>query len=504
VAATLAVVLGLRGLYTLLQIAQSKLFHSISKEITARIRKEVLSHLERVELREFELLGSGAVTSRLVSDVETLDGFLSGSVAKFFISVLMLAGVSVVLLLIHWQLALFILLLNPFVVLFSSKLARKVARLKKEQNRAIEAFSEALTETLELFEQIRAANKERLFFGKLFGLVESLRQKSVEYSYKSDAGMRLSFLIFVGGFELFRAAGILAVAYSSLSIGLMMAIFAYLWFMMTPIQDLINILYARRSAEAALERINALLALSTEPRYPHKKDPFKEAVGIEIEKLTFAYETEPVLRGVSLSVAPCSRTAIVGASGSGKSTLCKLMVGLYALQEGDIRYGGASIKEIGLDRVRRNVHLVLQFPRLFNDTLRLNLTLGEEISEERIWEALKMAQLADLVAKLPEGLETPVGKNGVRLSGGERQRVAIARMILQEPAVVILDEATSALDIKTERRLFGALEEFLSRRTTILVAHRASTIERADYIYFLENGQIGEAMSFEEYLKRFC
>jgi ATP-binding cassette subfamily C protein len=501
---TLLVVLALRGLYTALQVWQSKIFQTISKEICAKIRTEVLEHLKRVNLSEYEMVGGGSIASRLISDVNTVDTFLSTSVAKFLISVLMLVGVSVVLLLIHWQLALFILFLNPFVVLFSTKFARKVARLKKEENRAIEAFQQALVETLELFEQIRAANKEEFFFKRLAKRVEELKNRSIAFSYKSEAGMRLSFLLFVSGFELFRAAGILAVAYSDLSIGLMMAIFAYLWFMMTPIQDLINIQYAKRSAEAALQRINELFELSLEPRYEHRANPFTAPlVGIKMKNIRFRYQEDEVLRGVDLSVLPGSRTAIVGASGSGKSTLCKLMVGFYPLQEGELLYNEARIEHIGLDVVRKNVSLVLQFPQLFNDTVRFNLTLGEPIEEEKIWRALEMAQIAETVRNLPQGLDTKVGRNGVRLSGGERQRIAIARMILQDPKVVILDEATSAVDVETERAIFEAMEEFLSRRTTILVAHRASTIEKADYIYFLKDGKVQKSMSFEEYKEKF-
>ncbi len=502
---TLGVVLFLRSTYISLQILQAKIFQTIAKEICARIRSDVLEHLKKVNLSEFEVVGGGSVASKLISDINTIDTFLSTSVAKFLISILLLTGVSVVLLLIHWQLALFILLLNPFVVLFSTKLARKVARLKKEENSAIEAFQQALVETLDLFEQIRAANKEEYFFARLLRHVQELKERSITFSYKSEAGMRLSFLLLMAGFEIFRAAGILAVAYSGLSIGLMMAIFAYLWFMMTPIQDLINIQYAKKSAEMALVRINELFTLTTEPRYEHRHNPFKTSlVGIDLHNIHFRYKEEEVLKGVNLTIKPGSRTAIVGASGSGKSTLCKLMVGFYPLQKGKLLYNGVAIEEIGLDVVRKHVALVLQFPQLFNDTIRFNLTLGENIEEKKIWQALEMAQMAQYVRTLPKGLETQVGRNGVRLSGGEKQRIAIARMILQDPKVVILDEATSAIDVETERALFKALEEFLSQRTTILVAHRASTIEKADYIYFIADGNIHREMDFEEYQRKFC
>ncbi|BAF69850.1 ABC transporter ATP-binding protein [Nitratiruptor sp. SB155-2] len=497
----LALTLFLRGVYVFLQVWQIKVFQSISKTISYDIRKRVLAHLQKVAMQEFELMGSGKIVSRLITDIETIDTFLSSGISKLLISVLSLIGVCIVLLWIHWQLALFIILLNPLVVIFSSKLARRVAKLKKEENLSIEIFQNALTETLELFEQIRAANKERHFFAKLFQYAKEVKEKSVRFSYKSEAASRISFLVFVAGFELFRAAGIVTVAYSDLSIGLMMAIFGYLWFMMTPIQELINIIYAKRNADMALKRINELLSLKKEPNYPHISNPFtKRPVQIDLKNVYFGYhENVPVLKNLTCIIPAGKISAIVGASGSGKTTLSRLLVGFYAPNSGDIFYNGTSYTKIGLDAIRENVSLILQTPILFNDTIRFNITLGKTYDELKIVEALKLAQIYDVVSKLPDGLETVVGKGGVRLSGGERQRIAIARMILQDPAVVILDEATSAIDMETEKLLFCALKDFFSRRTTLLIAHRPSTIQEADEIFFMEHGQIVRHMDFRKY-----
>ncbi len=502
----LIVTLLLRALFVGLNILQSKIFHTLAKSVTARIRESVLEHLQKVSMSEYESLGSAKVAARLVSDINTIDTFLSSSISKLLISILTLIGISVVLLTIHWQLALFILFLNPLVVVFSTKLARKVAKLKKEENRAIEIFQSALVETLELFEAIRAANKEGYFFGKLKNLVEELKNRSIQFSYKNDAGIRLSFLVFVGGFEVFRAAGIIAVAYSDLSIGLMMAIFGYLWFMMTPIQDIINIQYAKRSADMALQRINELFTLAKEPKFAHLKNPFTQPdpIAIEVCDVSFAYGQREILKDINLEIPAGKISALVGASGSGKTTLSRLLVGLYVPQKGDIFYNGESIKDIGLDVVREHVALVLQMPMLFNDTILFNLTLGKEIEQSRITRALKMAQLYEIVEKLPDGLQTEVGRNGVRLSGGERQRMAIARMILQDPKVVILDESTSAIDMETEKMIFCNLKEFLRQRTTILIAHRPSTIQEADKLFFLKNGEVTKEISFQEYKENFC
>jgi len=236
----LALILLLRVLSTLLSIVQTKIFVSISKNITFKMRESLLHHLKRVSLKEYEMMRVGAVTSKLVTDVETIDSFVSSTISKLIVAVLVLFFSAAVLLWIHWQLALFILITNPIVVLFTVKLSRNIGKLKKEENQAIELFQSSLTETLELFHQIRAANKEEYFFKQSEIKANELREHSVNYGYKSDAAIKFSYLVFLSGYEVFRAVSILAVAYSSLSVGLMLAIFSYLWVMVSPTQDIIN------------------------------------------------------------------------------------------------------------------------------------------------------------------------------------------------------------------------------------------------------------------------
>ena len=185
--------------------------------------------------------------------------------------------------------------------------------------------------------------------------------------------------------------------------------------------------------------------------------------------------------------------ALLGPSGSGKTTLAHVILGLYAPTNGEILIDGIPVTEIGLDRLREHISLVLQTPRMFNDTLRHNLTLGRQVPELRLMEALYAAQLGGVVQKLTDGLDTMIGKEGIRLSGGERQRLAIARMLVSEPSVVILDESTSALDIHTETDLFKSLDTYLKGKSMLIIAHRLSTIEHADLIYVLKDGRVIES-----------
>jgi len=488
---TLLAVLMLRSAFVLLNIAQSYFFEKITKDITYKMRLRVLGHLKRLDMAEYENLQTGDIASRLISDVNTVEEFLIKSVSKFVISLLTLIAVAVVLLIINWKLGLFILLLNPFVVVLSTKLARKVKKYKTDQNRAISVFQEALVETLELFEQLKAFNKENFFFKRLYKLSETLKNKSFIFSYKSEAFSKFSFLIFLIGFEIFRAAGILAVAYDGLSIGLMLAVFSYLWFMMTPIQEIIGIQYAYFGAKAALERINEILQLKKEPVYKHLKNPFSNDVEITINNVSFKYKTgDWILKNINARIKPRRITALIGASGGGKTTLAKLISGFFVPSEGNILYNGVDFREVGLDNIRKNVSLILQETRLFNDTLRFNLTLGENFSDEEIYEALKKAMLQETVEKWERGLDTYVGKNGVKLSGGQKQRVAIARALLHKPKIVILDESTSALDIDTEEKVFKNIEDFLKSRTSLIIAHRAETIAKAEDILMIKDAKL--------------
>ncbi len=501
----LASVMVLRLLFFILNFYQTKLFTIISKNITYQIREDLLKHISKVSLKEFESLGSGSITSKLLIDVDTIDSFLGSAISRFVISILTIIGVGVVLILIHWQLALFILLLNPFVVILTTKIARKVSVLKKEQNRRYEIFTQSLSETLDLFVQIKSLNKESKFFGIVIKNAATLRDNSIEFSYKSDVANKFSFLVFLSGFEVFRAASILVVAYSDLSIGLMLAIFNYLWVMMTPIQEILNIQYAYHNALSAMKRINQIFALKTEVCIEDGRNPFvlSSTNEILIKNLSFSYSKgKDILKSINMKIEKGKKIAIIGASGSGKTTLAQLLVGFYPLEKGDILFDSISINEIGLNRVRENIFLVLQNPQLFNDTIRKNLTFGDDVDEKRLDFAIETAQLREFIDSLEDGLETQTGRDGIKLSGGQRQRLSIARMVIQNPNIVILDESTSALDVHTESKLFKALDEYLKEKTTIIIAHRLSTIRKADFIYVLEDGKIAEEGKSEDLMKK--
>ncbi len=490
----LVLTLLLRGSALCFNVLQARLFARLSKDIVYRIRLRLIERLKRISLAEYESLGGGTVTTHLVTDLDTLDKFVGETLSRFLVAMLTLAGTSAILLWMHWQLALLILLFNPLVIYATVQLGKRVKHLKKLENDSTSRFTQALGETLEAIQEVRAGNRQGFFLGRLGTKAREVRDYAVASQWKSDASSRASGLLFQFGIDVFRAAAMLTVLFSDLSIGQMLAVFSYLWFMISPVEQLLSLQYAYYAAGGALTRINELLARADEPQYPAQVDPFAGhgTVGIEVRDLCFAYNDEPVLDGLNLSIAPGEKVAIVGASGGGKSTLVQLLLGLYTPQAGSISFGGASQEQIGLAGIREHVAVVLQHPALFNDTVRANLTMGRERTDDACWRALEIAQLAETIRVLPQGLDSIVGRSGVRLSGGQRQRLAIARMVLAEPNVVILDEATSALDAATEYALHQALGRFLSGRTTLIIAHRLSAVKQADRVLVFDGGRIAE------------
>ncbi|MFT5659547.1 MAG: ATP-binding cassette subfamily C protein [Sulfurimonas sp.] len=491
-------VIFLRISYYLLGAIITKIFTKISKYVTFMIRKRLIEHLKITSMNEYETLGSGAITSNLITDVNTFDAFIMNSTSKLFSATLTLIAVSTVMIMLDPILGLMILVIQPLNVLISKKMAKAVGGLKKDENNSIEEFQNSVGETLELYGQIKASNKEEYFFSDAIKKADRVQKTSNEFSFKSVIYEKLSTAISLSMFEILRASGFLLVVYSDLSIGMMFAMFGYIWFVMTPVQEILSIQYSYASAMAALERINKILTLQTENT--GTKTIVGNEVTIDVKDLDFSYSNnKPILKNISINIQHGCKIALIGASGSGKTTLAQILSGFYAKQAGHLQYNSEDIENIDKKSLREKIFLVLQMPILFNSTLRFNITMGEEnISDAEIQKALGIAQLSEMINDMQDGLDTIVGRHGIRLSGGQRQRLSISRMVIADPSVVIFDESTSALDVHTEAQLQTALLPILKNKTVITIAHRLSTVKNADTIYVLENGAIVQSGTHEE------
>lgn len=503
IAAISLLTMGLRLLTLALNVWQAQQFTLLSKQISFMLRQRLLQFLPRLSIAEYETLGSGTMQTLLLQDVDTLDQFISASLSRLLVSILSIIGAGAILLWMHWPSGLFILLLNPLLVYLTSRLGKQVKQLKQRENAAISQFSQRLADVLDNLYGLRVANRQSHYQQLLQNSAAQVRDQACAFAWRSDAASRLSFTLFLLGFDIFRGLAMLMVALSDLTLGQMFAVFGYLWFLMGPVQEMVNIQYAYFAANAALGRINAVFLRQTEPDWPALAQPFTpgQAAHVELHNIHFAYQDElPVLKNLSLTLKPYEKVALVGLSGGGKSTLVQLLLGLYQAQSGQIRINGVAIEQIGYPQLRQQIGVVLQQPLLFNASLRENLCLGQDYSDQRLWQVLAQAQLSELVSQLPQGLDSQIGRQGLRLSGGQRQRLALARLWLGDPALVILDEASSALDAQTEKLIHQQLEPFLAQRTCLIIAHRLSAVKQADRILVFDDGQIVEQGQHQQLL----
>jgi ATP-binding cassette subfamily C protein len=486
----LIVTIFLRAISLVLNIIHIRLFTKIAKDVSYKIRKKLLEHLKVVSMSEYDMLGSGSVASKVITDVDTIDKFIASGVGEIIVETLTIIGVASIIFYLNWQLALVILTLNPLALSFFLRVFKNIAKIKKQENKSIEIFQNSLTESLELYNLIRVQNQEEYFLREIDKKAKEIRDKAYMYGLKSEMSLKFAQMLIMYSHDTFRAVGILMVFWGYITIGEMLAIFAYAWVIMRPMDKLMNFTHLYFNAKSSIARLNEILKLDIEPKYELKVNPFegKKSASILLNNVSFSYDKHTkILKNINLEIKEGEKVAIIGETGSGKSTLAQILIGLYPIDSGEIFYNGVEIKEIGYKTIRENVGFVIQSPMMFNNTLRFNLTLGKNHSDKEIYEALKIAQLYDFVKGLEKGLDTIVGKNGTKLSGGQKQRLSIARVLLDNPKVIIFDESTSSLDNKTEDKLLLALEEYIQDKTVITIAHRKNSIEKADRIINLSN-----------------
>ncbi len=467
------------------------------------IRAELFAKMNRLPQRVHDEFGTGKLLSKITYDVPQVGSALSEAWIVIIRDSLIVLALLGYLFYISWQLTLLILLVTPILAWIIDRASRLMRSSSTEMQNAMGQLTHQLEEGLNGHRDIRLHGAEAYEEKRFWQVAEHLRRHTMKVVSVSAANVPLVQVIAAIAMALIiYVAGLLS-AQDRFTPGEFIAYITAMAMIFEPVRRLTNINRTIQQGMAAAESIFALLDLPDEPN-PGTIRPAIEG-DIRFNQVTFRYPNaeKPALNALSLHLPKGRTTALVGSSGAGKSTVVQLLARFYAPDEGVITCDGHDIQAIDLDWWRKHIALVSQQVVLFDDTVAANIAYGRpDVPREKIIAAAQAAHAWDFIEKLPQGLDTPIGENGSQLSGGQRQRIAIARAFLKDAPILILDEATSALDNESEQAVQQALEELRQGRTVIIIAHRLSTVENADQIAVLEQGQVVELGTHTELMKR--
>lgn len=478
------------------------------------LRQQLYDKILSLPMGYFTEARRGDVISRMTNDVNEVEASIMSALDILFKNPIMILVYLMTLLVISWQLTLFVLLLMPIAVFFIGRIGRSLKRSSKqgqEQNAEILSSIDETLLGLRVVKGFNAQDKLRARFEKLINATRATfnrinRRYYLAHPLSEFLGTALIALILWFG-------GLLILSdHAMIDASTFIYYLVIFYSIINPSKDLSKAAYGIRRGMASLERIDAILNTESniqEPSTPQTLQQFQS--GIAFEHVHFAYQPErEVLSDICLSIPKGKTIALVGQSGSGKTTLTDLVPRFYDPQQGRVTIDGIDIRQFTTHDLRAQMGIVCQEPILFNDTVYANITFGVDTTQpapngqtwqQAVEQAARIANAHDFISEMPEGYQTIIGDRGSRLSGGQRQRLSIARAVLKNPPILILDEATSALDSESERLVQGALEHLMKERTTLVVAHRLSTIKHADLICVLHEGRIVERGTHEELYK---
>jgi ATP-binding cassette, subfamily B, bacterial len=476
----------------------------LEQNVIYDLRDQVYRALQRLSISYFENRSTGELMSRLINDVNNVERIFIDGIEAILMSALTLIGVTTVLFYLNWRLALLSLIPVPFLILGASLFTRRIHRLYHLIRQKSAQLNALLQDAL-------SGIRETMSFNRAPYEIDRFNRLSRDYCNSNLKVARLwgvysPGMIFLGsmGAVLILWYGTHQVIQGKLTVGELVAFLSYLALFYTPINQIHSVNHMLQHALAAGERVFEIL--DAEPEIRNRPDaidlPSKVQGAIRFEEASFNYRPEvPVLKGVSFEILPGEHVALVGPSGGGKSTIIKLLMRFYDLDEGRITLDGYDLRDLKLSFLRDQIGIVQQEPFLFNGTVRENIAYGNLAAEESaIIEAARLAHAHDFITGLPEGYDTWIGERGVKLSVGQKQRLAIARAALKDPAVIIFDEATSNIDTETEVKIQEAFEDLTQQRTTLIIAHRLSTLRNVDKILVVDEGRIVEEGTHDKLL----
>ena len=467
--------------------------HVVGVRMQGDMRRNIFKHLQRLPNKFFDNNKTGDIMSRIINDLMDISELAHHGPEDLFISIVLLIGSFIILITINIPLTLLIFIFIPCIILFTLHQRKRMNRAffdTRIETGAVNANLQNSISGITISKAFVSHKGEEEKFEKGNGKFIKAREKAykVMAEYYSGAGFGTDILNYVGliGGGLFTLGKIITV-------GDFMAYMLFIKLFTEPIKKLINFMEQYQNGITGFQRY---MEIMNEDEEKDKKNAAKlqDVKGeIEFKNVVFSYEGKKVLDNISIKIKKGEMLALVGASGGGKTTFCNLIPRFYDVESGDILIDGQSIYNVKLDSLREQIGIVQQEVFLFTGTIRENILYGKANStEEELINAAKMANIHEFIQDLPDGYDTYIGERGVKLSGGQKQRISIARVFLKNPPIVILDEATSALDNATEHIIQESLETLCEGRTTIVVAHRLSTIKNADEIVVLGNKGIIE------------
>jgi ATP-binding cassette subfamily B protein/subfamily B ATP-binding cassette protein MsbA len=488
-----------------LQFSRSYLSHVAGWGVVADVRKFIYTHMQRLSLRFYEDKQVGNLMSNVVNDTDLFEQFIAHAIPDVVVNLVTLIGVTVVLFYLNWKLTLLSLIPIPLVFLSLQVYARYVRPAFRNRQKVLGDLNALLNDNLSGIREIKAFTRETEEARRVHDGIENYRRSQL-----SALKLMATFQPFV---EFTSSLGTLVVIYfggrlallGTLPVASLVAFFLYLQSLYAPVQNLSAAWEAIQSSLAGADRVADLIAEPHEPQNRHGAEPVTSRVSGEFifKDVSFAYTSGvPVLENISLTIPAKSVVALVGPTGVGKTTLVSLIPRFYDVTGGSISLDGHDLRDYTLESLRKQVSIVLQDVFLFYGTVHENLLFGrQEAGEAEMVAAARAANAHEFIMELPEGYETLIGERGVKLSGGQKQRLSIARAILKDAPILILDEATSSVDTGTELLIQQALERLMLGRTTIIIAHRLSTVRNADQIVVLEDKSIREVGTHEELIK---
>ena len=501
--AVLLVVTALRGVFA---YGQAYLMSYVGNWIVVDVRQQLFMQLMRLPVRFHDANTSGRLVSRVIHDVNQMANAIPSILKDLFqqgLTFLALVGVAFYQ---NWRLASILIFVVPLSALVLVKISRRLRKLSTRGQESMGDMASVLKEAFSGIRIVKAYGKEEVEGQRFENTNLSFRhtvQKSAQVSAVASplmeliGGIGIAIIVWYGGY---------LVITTSMKPGAFFSFLTAMFMAYTPIKRLSNANQSIQNALAAAQRVFDVLDIENE----QDKDVGKRSLpaisqSLDFRHVSFQYEgsEEMALRDISLTIRAGEVVALVGSSGSGKSTLISLVPRFYRPTEGSIHIDGQDIRQVTRASLRRQIGIVSQETVLFDDSVRNNIAYGRpEASDEEVLQAAQAAFAWEFIERLPMGLETLVGENGVRLSGGQRQRLAIARAILRDPPILILDEATSSLDSESEKLVQGALSNLMKNRTTLVIAHRLSTVQHADRLVVLDKGRIVEMGTHQELLQK--